>query len=457
MKPKRTRVLENRSLNNPGSHNRAGIVLLITLVLLVVLSTLGYTLSARVSAQRQRDQYIIDYSQARYSCDSAVKYALATVEDLDPVLISRPNDVDFSDIYAMSEEDYQKLLQQMAEEAGRLDDKANESFSSYSGLLSSPEANDVGDSNAADNAADSNAGDVNDYDPLEMVKIRGPYGAAWPFVVEPAEFELGTAKVKIEIEDENAKYPLGWALISDPKIQAEAQAGFVTFCEWMGMSSDEIDSLAGQLEAIGEIRPFQVEFKTITRTEKNTTPSPPSPSTSAASKSGTSRSGRTPLTPVSRKTVSAAQQIAEQSVLYAKLFHSTLLDTEELARPIVASQSRKESVLKYLGTWASMTVNINTAPRHVLEAAFMFGGDADKIADEIIRQRRVMPFESIDQLKQSLYRYNDSIRKCENFITTTSRFFTIRVRAVSGGAEAASVIAITKDGKDVQRIAVINI
>lgn len=455
--------MENRSLNNPGSHNRAGIVLLITLVLLVVLSTLGYTLSARVSAQRQRDQYIIDYSQARYSCDSAVKYALATVEDLDPVLISRPNDVDFSDIFAMSEEDYQKLLQQMAEEAGRLDDKANESFSSYSGLLSSPEANDVGDSNAADsnaavsNAGFSNAGDVNDYDPLEMVKIRGPYGAAWPFVVEPVEFELGTAKVKIEIEDENAKYPLGWALISDPKIQAEAQAGFVTFCEWMGMSSDEIDNLAWQLEAIGEIRPFQVEFKTITRTEKNTTLSPPSPSTSAASKSGTSRSGRTPLTPVSRKTVSAAQQIAEQNVLYAKLFHSTLLDTEELARPIVASQNRKESVLKYLGTWASMKVNINTAPRHVLEAAFMFGGDADKIADEIIRQRRVMPFESIDQLKQSLYRYNDSIRKCENFITTTSGFFTIRVRAVSGGAEAASVIAITKDGKNVQRIAVINI
>ena len=220
------------------------------------------------------------------------------------------------------------------------------------------------------------------------------------------------------------------------------------------MSSGEIDELAAQLEAIGEIRPFQVEFKATTRTVRTTAALP---TAAAANKSGTSRTRRTPLTRVRRKTVSAAQQITEQSALYSKLFHSTLLDTEELARPIVLSEDRKESVLKYLGTWASMKVNINTAPRHVLEAAFMFGGDADKIAEEIIVQRRIMPFENIEQLKKTLYRYNDSIKKCEKFITTTSRFFTIRVRAVSGGAEAASVIAITKDGKKVQRVAVINI
>ncbi len=87
----------------------------------------------------------------------------------------------------------------------------------------------------------------------------------------------------------------------------------------------------------------------------------------------------------------------------------------------------------------------------------MFGGDADKIADEVIRQRRVKPFDSINELKETLYRYSESIKKCEKFITTTSRFFTIRVRAVSGGAEASTIIAITKDGKKVQRVAVINI
>lgn len=68
----------SRSQDNLNtSDNRPGIVLLVTLVLLVVLATLGYTFSSRVAAQRHRNQYIIDYSRARYGCDSAVKYALA--------------------------------------------------------------------------------------------------------------------------------------------------------------------------------------------------------------------------------------------------------------------------------------------------------------------------------------------------------------------------------------------
>jgi hypothetical protein len=52
-------------------YSRSGIVLLVTLVLLVVLSALMVTLSTRMSAQRHRNQYIIDYQSARYACDSA--------------------------------------------------------------------------------------------------------------------------------------------------------------------------------------------------------------------------------------------------------------------------------------------------------------------------------------------------------------------------------------------------
>lgn len=443
-------VGKQRPYNTPAPE-RAGIVLLITLVLLVVLSTLGYTLSVRVAAQRHRDQYVIDYSQARYSCDSAVKYALATLEELEPVLISRPNVPDFSDLFAMSEEDYQELLGQLAEEAGYLDeeeeDKSSESFSD---LVRSLDSNDVDDGN--------DSSDYSDYDPLDSVKIPGPYGPAWPFVTEPVEFELGSATVKIEVEDENAKYPLGWALLEEPEIKREAQAGFETFCEWMGMSRSDIERLEEQLKVVGEIRPFRIDFKPITRAVRTTAPrSSTGTSPTSSSKSGTTRSRTTPLTRIRRKTVSIPQQIAEQSALYARLFHSSILDTETLARPTVISQRRKESVLKYVGTWASMKVNINTAPRHVLETAFIFGGDGDKIADEIIRQRRVQPFENLDELKNSLYRYSSSIKRCEKYITTTSRFFTIRVTAVSGGAKASSVIAVTKDGKKVQRVAVINI
>ena len=45
-------------------------ILLITLVILVILSTLGYTLCVQVAARRHRDQYVIDYSIARHACAS---------------------------------------------------------------------------------------------------------------------------------------------------------------------------------------------------------------------------------------------------------------------------------------------------------------------------------------------------------------------------------------------------
>ncbi len=441
--------MAEQGLYSCSGRHRAGIVLLVTLVLLVVLSTLAYTLSGRVSAQRHRDQYIIDYSQARYSCDSAVKYALASLEDLEPVLISRPNVPDFSDLFAMSEVDYQELLAQYAAEAGYVDSNEEESSGSFSDLVDILEADDVNDSNAISEA--------NDYDPLASIKIPGPYGPRWPFVTEPVEFELGSATVRIEIEDENAKYPLGWALLNDADIKREAQVGFEIFCEWMGMDRGDIDSLEEQLKEIGVIKPFKLDFKAISRTVRTTSSTPSKTSGTSSSRSGTTRSRRTPLPRISRKTISPAAQIAEQTAFFSRLFHSSMIDTETLARPSVVSESRDESALKYMGTWASMKVNINTAPRQVLEAAFVFGGDAEKIADEIIRQRRIKPFEDMDELRRLLFGYSDSIRRCEKYITLTSRFFTIRVTAVSGVAKASSIIAITKDGKKVQRVAVMNI
>jgi hypothetical protein len=151
-----------------------------------------------------------------------------------------------------------------------------------------------------------------------------------------------------------------------------------------------------------------------------------------------------------------AEQISEQTTHFAKLFHSSLIDTEALARPTIVRRGRNESALKYMGMWGSMKVNINTAPRHVLEAAFIFGGDEAQIAEEIIQLRRIEPFADIQKLKTDLFRYSDSIGKCEKYITTVSRFFTIKVTAVSGVAKASTVIAILKDGKKVKRIAVIN-
>ncbi|MCH8215181.1 MAG: hypothetical protein IH892_00275, partial [Planctomycetes bacterium] len=46
-----------------------GVVLLITIVLLVVMSLLGYTVTTRVAAQRHRTAYLIQHAPSRYACD----------------------------------------------------------------------------------------------------------------------------------------------------------------------------------------------------------------------------------------------------------------------------------------------------------------------------------------------------------------------------------------------------
>lgn len=421
----------NKSRNNRRiSRNRSGVVLLVTLVLLVVLATLGYTLSSRVAAQRHRNQYLIDSSKARYGCDSAVRYAIATLEDLDPQPVSRPNEPDFSDLFALDDIEYYELLAQW--------DLGSKNTASSGGKVSAGIAglDDVDE-----------IGQGTGFNSLDSMSVRGPYGAAWPLVTEPVEFEIGSVTVRIEIEDENAKYPLGWALIDDPRIKREIDAGFVTFCEMARLDAEQIDALTEQLALVGEIKPFKQEFKTITKMVKVPV------KTTSASRSRTTRTAR----PKSyRKAISASQQASEQTTHFVKMFHCSLIDTEALARPTVVTESRKESPLKYMGMWGSRKVNINTAPRHVLEAAFIFGGNQVEIAEAIIQLRRESVFGTIDELKDELIRFSDSIDACVQYITTTSRFFTIKITAVSGAAKASAIIAITKDGNTVKQIAAIN-
>jgi len=418
------------------SRTRPGVVLLVTLVLLIVLATLGYTLSDRVASQRHRNQYIIDYSNARYGCDSAVKYALASLEELEPELVSRPNEPDFSDLFALDEIGYQELLAQWGFES------QSDTFNTGKNFDDKSDINDV-------NGMGRDKSGMGGFNDLDSIVIRGPYGPPWPFVTEPAEFEIGSAKVQIEIEDENAKYPLGWAMMNNQELKRETEAGFDTFCEMMSLDFIQIDSLREQLKQIGEIKPFADTFKPITKTVRT----PITPTAKTTRKSSTSRTLRTRT---SRKIIPVSKQISDQTTHFAKMFHSLLIDTEPLAQPTIVVGDRKEYPLKYIGLWGTRQVNINTAPRHVLEAAFIFGGNQVEIAEEIILQRQQEPFANIEDLKDKLSRYSESVGKCEEYITTESSFFTIKITSTSGVAKATSIIAITKDGKKVTRIAVIN-
>jgi hypothetical protein len=435
--------------------------MLVTLVLLVVLATLGYILTSRVAARRQRSQYLIDYQAARYACDSGLKYALATLEGISPILVSRPNEPDFSDVFYMTEEQLQEYLEDWVAMGGHINVRDPRNSRSVN------DANGLGNMGLFGGLTDLN--DVNDFDDVNDIYgyaaldyndpnnwiVRGPYGPQWPHVTEPNEFEIGSATVMIEIEDENAKYPIGWMLLDKPDDRAQIEAGFDTFCDWMDVNAVEVEYLRDQLQDISKIRPFKLEFEEISKRVAV------KQSGSSSSKKSTSKSRRRPRRTstvrrfkTTRTTV--AQQAASQATDFSRLLHSSLIDTETLARPTILSEERKESALKYLGMWGSRKINVNTAPRHVLEAAFMLGSSSDKIAETIIERRREKPFTDIEDLKSALLGYSDSVSKCENYITTMSSFFTVKVTAISGVAQASAVIAVMKDAQGTKKVAVIS-
>jgi len=481
----------NESPYRPGrgnGSNERGVILLITLVILVILATLGYTLCVQVAARRHRDRFLIDYCIARHACASGVKYALASLGSLQAPLISRPNEPDFSDLFALSEPEYQKLLDQAAAlqaadsnlvgddpetlfETGQVPDRttlkdsdrkaakkkarprarkgsARQSAAQGPGLRDVSEVNDV---NGIDDLDPNSAAWLDEKPPV----IRGPYGPPWPLVAEPLEFEVGSAKLKIEIEDENAKYPLGWALLADDKLRAVAAVGWTTFCEWMGYAPEEMESLNQDLAKIAQMKPFKTEFKPESESVE-----PPAnlksritrPSTGPAASTAVQR--RT----VTKKPVSVEEQVDRQNKEFAHLFHSSVLDKGLLARPSLVSDTRRECALKYLGLWGARHVNINTAPRHVLEAALNFGSvaDAPRIAEEIIQRRREKPAADVNELRQALPGYSTALDDCRTFLTTASTVFTIRVSASSGVAKVATVIAFTKEGDKIQVVAVIS-
>lgn len=427
-----------KNVNRP---HRPAVVLVLTLVILVVLSVLACTLAVRVAAQRHRDQYMIDYQGARYACDSALKYALTRLQSIDPNLILRADKPDFSDLFALTQEQYHQMLDEWAQAQRELaetteGDDANEP-ESIPGIENLFDANSFyNDPNALGQIQPGDANEPN---------VPGPYGPAWPLVAEPIELELGAATATIQVEDENAKMPISWAVTGDKKLQAQTEAALETFCEWMQMEPTQIDELQSQLEQVTEIKQFKLDLKPVTVTEKQ--------KTTSSRRRTRSRRGRRAR--ARTRTTKRTRPASAHATDFAKLFHSSLIDTEALARPVIQSPDRAESALKYLGMWGSKKVNINTAPRHVLEAAFAFGGDAVEIAELIIEKRQIKPFKNLKDLEKSLRKYADSIRKTKKYITTKSTFFTIRVTALCGLARTSAVVSIIKDGKKVEKLAVL--
>ena len=455
-------------------HRCSGVALILMIVVLVVLTAMVYRISSAISQWKHRQQYMIDYQIARYACESGLKYALATIDELEPNYISRLNEPDFSDLFTMSDEEYKQMMQDWAQKLGTEIDVNNLNKNNFIGkfinLGSLFETNDVNslsktgfNSQSADLSFPAGPNDINDAnapnirEPNELF-VRGPYGPPWPYVTEPVEIEFGDARVTIEIIDENAKLPLSWGISSDEQVKKESKAAILTFCEWMQMEPNDIEPLLVQLEAVKEIKPFSVNLKpvvTVTKQQASQSVEEPQKSTDNREDRLRSRRASRRARRTRTETVQETRPDIGHTMDFAKLMHSPMIDLERLAKPVNEDENRSESALKYISLWGTGQVNVNTAPRHVLEAAFTFGGDAVEIAEQIINLRKQQPFKDIDDLKKRLFSYSSSIEKCKPYITTQSSCFSIRVKATSGVAKVCATAGIKKEKGKFQKIGII--
>ena len=242
-----------------------GAALVLTIIILVVLTMVVYRISSSVNRWKRRLQYMIDYQSARYAAESGMKYALATINDLNPNYVQRPNEPDFSDLFTMSDQEYKQMIAEWAEflaDGNEVGPNATTQTIDFSLLFGLTDSNDPNSGNNlfGDLAADTNQ-PVQQEDP--QLTVRGPYGAPWPYVTEPVELDFGSAKVKIEIIDENAKLPIIWAVSSDKAVENEAEAAVVAFCEWMQMEPNQIELFQEQMADVKDIKSFSVNLKPI--------------------------------------------------------------------------------------------------------------------------------------------------------------------------------------------------
>ncbi|MGD0786056.1 MAG: type II secretion system protein GspK [Sedimentisphaerales bacterium] len=460
----------NRNHKKFDYNQRPGVALILTVVVLVLLTALVYRLSSTVSQWKHRMQYMIDYQTARYACESGLKYALAAVNEIEPNIISRPNEPDFSDLFNMSDEEYRLMMEEWAKKRQvQIDVNNLNKDSLITNVMNLNLHSDANDSNnlrgvavkspSNSPAVSFGASDVNDANKgLKQFYVRGPYGPPWPYVVKPAEIEFGDASLTIEIMDENAKLPLIWGASDDEKFKSTSEAVIRTFCEWMKMEPNDITPLMKELKQIKEVKPFNTSLKPVTTDIASGNAQ--TDSNSAAASADSSKQSTTRTTTRIRQRGRTRQVLESRSEIahtmdYAKILHSPMINLESLAKPVNKDENRSESALKYVSLWGTQKVNINTAPRQVLESAFTFGGDSVEISKQIIEMRQKEPFKDVNDLAKKLYSYNTSIDKTKPYITAQSDCFMIRVKATSGVAQVCATAGIKKVRGKFQQIGII--
>jgi len=205
------------------------------------------------------------------------------------------------------------------------------------------------------------------------------------FVVEAQELKIGDVDVIIEVHDENAKLPLLWLLRSPfggrgsnfPKESLEHLG------EAIGVDDDLVNDIFG---VIGRLKSgVNLPHGATLQLSKD------------ADKYKMKKKRRRHMS-LSRKRKDAAK-LRESMGGFANQWYVELSQDDDLSGLGDELETVSGTFGEYLGPWGHGKINLNTAPKEVLAAAFGDIGLNEAMLDTIITHRSEQPFTNTNELR----------------------------------------------------------
>ncbi|MBN1765713.1 MAG: general secretion pathway protein GspK [Sedimentisphaerales bacterium] len=403
----------------PGQHERHGFTLLLTLVTLILLASIMVQFQLDTTVHLRASSYRADQIQCRYAAESALVIAGQLIKDKLKQSQETKTNVSLPSSSPDTEDD-KALLQAMEDLMG-------------SDMTEEP--NQLGDPN------EENPNDYSEDFLFDAERDKLP-----PYIFLKKTIKIGKAEVDIEIQDENSKFPVFWILYSP----YQKQAKYV---------DDALETLAELLETN-----YSAYKDTIQYTRDIGRPlAVPEPDRYLQQRKYTrgSRKGQTSWRYTrSRRTISTRRSARNagkqpktlspeelQSQQYQKM---GMFATEwnhqfkhgELKESLGSRlENRPGTFNDYLGYWGNQRININTAPREVIEAAFKPIGMTPELAQAIVTHRKevslgrgTINLKKLEDIDTSI-KVDDEIHQAIRYLALpASDTFSIRIKARLGRA-----------------------
>jgi len=393
--------------------NKRGFVLLLTLMVLIILATLIVQFQADTALHVRASGFRLEKIQCKYAAESGLMVASHLINDIMTTQRKRPT------------------TKQPAEPEPEPKQEPTDG---------SVDPNSIID---PDGITDPNA---------MLEKLLDVAAEPLAFLLDRQTVEIGPATVEIEIQDENSKLPVLWALKSPYKSGKDKDKKLIqNLAELLDIpvsTMDFAESKAMEIAGKLDIPDAEITVRSIYRTRNRRRDKKTGKVVTAKKRPSSQKIWRASRKPFRQKELSELrEQRRETMALFGKQWNKTLeqdRDGELLTEPLI---DRAGSFSDYLGVWGHDKININTAPAEVLEAAFKTMGMTSEMAQAIVDYRQRKLFANTSELQKATKINTNMYRALRIIVTTRSDTFTIKIKAKYGRAKY-ELFAVKHKGSD---------